>query len=251
MAVDPTMTSASAYKLLGDGRMLCAPGNPSFVAQTRLVAQVSQPLITLYGECLRLRKGSLPYQTGALVGLNFGLQEVFRYSWRQAAVEQIQVPAADLGSSKVMAFKARLSLPGIVLGDLPRGAAPASTVPVPLPQESPVYAFLFRLRITGLEDASRLVTEVGPFNVGLDAPGDVSFTIPHDGSSGPFRDWLQSGNGARSATLEFLATNLASVVLKFQFLGLRIRSIDPAYSTFSMNPARLNMNFQSVTIVPV
>lgn len=241
-------SSAAFYLLLGDGRALGQIKQPDFRTATVLEFQIPSGMVRLFADSLRLRKGLLPFRNVSLVMLDYRLNEIFRYSWRQATVTQVEFPAVNINANQALVFSVKLSV--IVNAQ----STPASKKPSP-----PIYlggspdtllaSNIFRFRIDGLEAASDSVSQVGKFTIGQSATGDLFIAVAHERLAEPFRSWLQYGNAPKGGYLNYLSFSLDSV-FKVNFTGLRIRRIEPAITTLASSPAKIYLACSGAALAP-
>jgi hypothetical protein len=241
-AVSNQSNSAAGYLLLGDGRNIGAIAKPSFQTATSLAFQISSGIVSLFYDSLSSRKGCLPFQTGAMVILGYDLKEIMRYSWRRAVVTQIDFPALDALTNKQIVFSVNLSVMDITEGSLDTATASSQAAHLGGHRNKIIASFIFRLRIDGLESACVSVSEIGGFAVGQRGSGDLTIAVVHEGLAEPFRNWLRSGNAPKSGSLDYLYTDL-DTAFTVNFTGLQIRSVEPAFTTLSSNPARIHLTY--------
>jgi hypothetical protein len=212
-------------------------------------------MLRLFSDSFGLKKGCLPFDNLSLIILDTSLNEMMRYSWRQARVTQIDFLKLDVQSNKLLHFFIWLS---VVVDTRSTPAAKRSGSSPYLPKVSPpsppkrradpLPSFAFRLRIDGLESACEFISAIETFTVTPDGTGSLVVVLVPEGLANPFRDWLQNGNSPQSGHLDYLDTSLRTA-LKLNFTGLRVQTIVPALTTFSSGPARITLSYSSIGIV--
>ena len=172
-----------------------------------------------------------------IIGANVGNQELYRLTLRRARVAQVAWPRLSTGSAEVLRFGATL---------VPESASYAYSGGSTLSRPNAAIARAltcnnFSLGIQGLEAESARVTRIDAFTRRLSPlPGANSALVSSDGlrlelpsyAAAAFFSWqseLLAGKAAeRIGVLQFLSSDLKSVVGRAFLSGLSVQAIDVA-----------------------
>jgi len=108
-------------------------------------------------------------------------------------------------------------------------------------------AYLFELKVDGLESVAWSVSRIDAFGIGGGVSDDLVLTITPEAKADPYQAWLRNGNTPRGGSLIFLDTGLRKF-FAVRFTGLRVRTVAPAITTHSSNPATVRLMYSDVRL---